>query len=129
MKNSPSSSSYTSKDLRKLLRVLEKKLEAPMLNGGFDTLFLKVESIESAINKLNLAVFDPEKGLFVKVQTEKIVTDHDVNDLNGKVSKIEDQIKSYKKFTLGIVASVATTILGIVAKFAWDFISNHLTYH
>ena len=112
-------------DLVKFLRRLEEKLDAPVLNGGFDVLFQKVENIEKNVDKLNEAVFDPEKGLFVRVLTEKVETDHDVDGLLKRVTETEDKLKTYRKFVIGAALSVITT----VGKLLWDAAALHISFH
>lgn len=112
-------------ELLKFLSKLEEKLDAPVLNGGFDLLFQKVDNIEKNVDKLNEAVFNPQSGLFVRVQTEKIETDHDVEKIVQRVTDTEDKLKLYRKYIFAAVLSVIT----MVAKVAWDAIASHISFH
>lgn len=112
-------------DLIKFLSRLEEKLDAPVLNGGFELLFQKVDNIEKSVDKLNEAVFNPEKGLFVRVQTEKVETDHDVEKLIKRVDDTEEKLKLYRKFIVGAVLSVIT----MIGKIIWDAVAGHITFH
>jgi predicted nuclease with TOPRIM domain len=101
------------RELLAFLRLLEQKLEAPILNGGFDRLFENVENIKTQVDKLNKAVFDPENGLFVRVKSEKVETDHELKALEQKVSNLENQLKTYRKFVIGSAGSLALAGLGL----------------
>ncbi len=64
------------------LTKLEQKLDAPILNGGFDNLLTQVTRIESVqtelgkcqgvtsdkITAIHTSIYDPEKGLYAKVK-------------------------------------------------------------
>lgn len=128
----PKFSGNRNRDLQKFLEFLERKLDAPVLNGGFQELFQKVENIESNVDKLNSAVFDPEKGLFVRVQSEKVETDHDVEGLHEKIDgqkrridELDGQLKTYRRFVMGAALSVVTAIL----KLLWDASGLHISVH
>lgn len=121
----PKVSSGRQGDLLKFLAKLEEKLDAPVLNGGFDLLFQKVDNIEKNVDKLNEAVFNPQTGLFVRVQSEKVETDHDVENIVKRVTDTEDKLKLYRKFIFGAVLSVIT----MVAKVLWDAVASHITFH
>ena len=112
-------------DLLKFLARLDEKLDAPVLNGGFDVLFQKVDNIEKNVEKLNTAVFDPEKGLFVRVQAESVETDHDVEKLERRVDQTEEKLKLYRKFMAAAVLSVIT----MIGKILWDAMSAHISFH
>ncbi len=112
-------------ELLKFLSKLEEKLDAPVLNGGFDLLFQKVDNIEKNVDKLNEAVFNPQTGLFVRVQTEKIETDHDVEKIVQRVADTEDKLKLYRKYVFAAVLSVIT----MVAKVIWDAVASHISFH
>ncbi len=112
-------------DILKFLVKLEEKLEAPALNGGFDLLFQKVDNIEKNVDKLNEAVFNPQTGLFVRVQSEKVETAHDVEDIVKRVSETEEKLKLYRKFVIGGILSIVT----MLAKVLWDAVTSHVTFH
>lgn len=139
MAGGPKFSGDRDRELQKFLQFLEQKLNAPVLNGGFHELFQKVEKIEgnverieNNVDKLNSAVFDPEKGLFIRVQSEKLETDHDVDGLNTKVDaqkiridELDNQLKSYRRFVIGAALSVVTAIV----KMLWDASGLHISIH
>jgi hypothetical protein len=122
----------TNGDLQKFLKFLEQKLDAPVLNGGFDRLFEKIEKIEKSVDRLNDAVFNHEKGLFVRLQNEKSDTDHDVatlqhriHDLETKVKSSEDKLAANKKIVIAAMISVTTTLI----KLLWDYLGSHVSFH
>lgn len=121
--------SNQNEDLIAFLRMLEKKLDAPVLNGGFDRLFSNVEQIKTDVDKLNAAIFDPEKGLFVRVKSEKVETDHNFEELESKVDNLENQLKTYRKFVIGAALSVVTTGGAAIIKLLWNFFSSHISFH
>ena len=121
----------SSADIKSLMRRIEEKLNSPVFNGGFDALFQKVEFIEENVTKLNTAVFDPEKGLFVRVQSEVVETDHDVKTLDAKIAEqskkiaeLDDSLKTYRKFIIG----AAFSVISAIAKLVWD-LSKHITFN
>jgi polyhydroxyalkanoate synthesis regulator phasin len=117
------------RELLAFLRLLEQKLEAPILNGGFDRLFENVENIKTEVDKLNKAVFDPENGLFVRVKSEKVETDHELKALEQKVSNLENQLKTYRKFVIGAAGSLALAGLGGLGKVVWGLVASHISFH
>ena len=119
------SSSSRQGELLKFLARLDEKLDAPVLNGGFDLLFQKVDNIEKNVDKLNTAVFDTEKGLFVRVQTEKVETDHDVEKLEQRIVQTEEKLKLYRKFMAAAILSVVT----MIGKILWDAAASHISFH
>lgn len=119
----------SNRELLAFLRLLEQKLEAPILNGGFDRLFENVENIKSEVDRLNKAVFDPEGGLFVRVKTEKVETDHDIEAIEKKVENLENQLKNYRKFVIGAAISVAGTGTAAIIKLLWTSIGSHISFH
>lgn len=116
-------------ELVSFLRILEKKLDAPILNGGFDRLFDNVQQIKTEVDKLNTAVFHTETGLFVRVKSEKVSTDQDIKDLNKKIESLDEQLKTYKKFFWGTTISIVTGGGVALVKFLWNVISSHVIWH
>lgn len=108
----------------RILERVEKKLESPVLNGGFDNLMTKVEKIESIqsqmgkvqetqgekIDSIHSAIYEPEKGLYVKVK-----------DANLWISRVD---KASKWFIGLLVAGILTG----VGKVLYDFLSGHIHY-
>lgn len=106
-----------SPEVMELLELLHQKvLSSQVLNGGFDTMMLKVELIEegqkhvgSRVDSIYEAIYDPQEGLFARVNevervkekvalTDKLEKDvvklqqwHDVNEKT--VEKTEKQTK------------------------------------
>jgi len=106
-----------------LVRV-EKKLESPILNGGFDDLVQKVNKIESVSDQLNksqeetfkkvdaihTAVYEPDTGLY------QIVKGH------------TGWIKATNKLLLWFGGILGTAILAGAIKLVYSFISGHIHY-
>jgi ribosomal protein L24 len=89
------------------LNVLQQKvLGASVLNGGFDTLVLKIDKIEegqehlkTSVDSMHDAMYDPDDGLFAKVKVveqakEKI---DNVNRLEKDVFLLQQKDKSNDK--------------------------------
>jgi len=77
----------------KTLQSIQKKLEgSAALNGGFDKLLYKIDSIENnqvqignKVDKIHEAIYHPDDGIFARISAAK--TDH-----LESVSKVENQV-------------------------------------
>ena len=107
-----------------LLDRLERKLESPILNGGFDRLVQRVEKIDQVTEKLregqaeagkkidaiHTVVLDPETGLYHKVKSHS--------------SWIDTTTKGMKWIGGLIVAGLLTG----AGKLIYDALHSHLHY-
>lgn len=107
-----------------LLERLEKKLESPVLNGGFDELVQKVNKIEIVSDQLNksqdssskkidaihVAVYDPDSGLY------HVVKSHN------------NWIKTSNKLAMWLGGMFVAGILGGLGKIVYTFLTGHLHY-
>lgn len=108
----------------RMLEKLEKKLEKPVMNGGFDTLVTKVDKIElvtgqlqeshsevsQKINAIHTVVMDPDTGLYHKVKSN---------------SQWIDSARRGLKWLLGFMAAGVLTGTG---KLLYDFFSGHVHF-
>ena len=108
----------------RILERLEQKLDAPVLNGGFEDLTNKVSKIESVqnailevqkttssqVSEIHAVIYDPEKGIYVTVK------DH------GKWIT-----KSNKVYVWTLAFFVAGTLTGI-GKFLYDIVAGHIAF-
>lgn len=108
----------------KVLERLERKLESPILNGGFDDLVTKVSKIETSsseltksqdisskkIDAIHIAVYDPDLGLY-----------HVVKNHTG-------WIKNTSKAAMWLGGLLAGGILGGIGKFLYNFLSGHVHF-
>jgi hypothetical protein len=77
----------------KALQSIQKKLEASAaLNGGFDKLLYKIDSIENnqvqignKVDKIHEAIYHPDDGIFARINSTKV-------DHLESVSKVENQV-------------------------------------
>lgn len=106
------------------LERLDKKLEAPVFNGGFEDLMTKVNKIESIqtqlqvcqektseqVTAIHTAIYDPEKGLYAKVKAAISWIDR----ANGIIK--------------GLLALLATGLLTGAGKLIYDLLSGHIQY-
>ena len=115
-----------------LLERMEKRLDAKVLNGGFDDLMVTIAKIELSqdhiranqeihnqsdiisdaalllkIDKIHDGIYDPEKGLYLKVKSN--------------AESMETLTKIFKWF----VVIVATGILTGLGKLLYDFLVKH----
>jgi hypothetical protein len=108
----------------RILERLEQKLNAPVLNGGFEDLTAKVTKIESVqetmretqkgtssqVADIHALIYDPEKGMYVTVK------DH------GRWIT-----KSNKIYTWTLALFVTGTLTGI-GKFLYDIVTGHIAF-
>ena len=120
--------------LLRLLLTLQLKLESRALNGGFDSLEEKVDSIktgqqetQSDIKEIKTALYDPNDGLFSKVRD---TNDYVVKTKTEMMTDIEDVKKWKRKITtvvIWIVGGIGTGALGLIGKTIWQWFSGHVT--
>jgi hypothetical protein len=108
----------------RLLERVEQKLQAPVLNGGFEDLTKKVEKIESIqgamaasavgvekkVGEIHERIYDPEKGLYVAVKHHG------------------DWINTVSKALKWILALMLTLSLGGAGKMIYDFAGGHIHF-
>ena len=114
----------TLENQNRVLERMDKKLEAPVLNGGFDDLVKKVEKVESVTQQLkecqessskkivdiHTAIYDPEKGIYVTVK--------------GHDKWISSTAKAGR--WLGML--LITGGLGALGKVIYDLVTGHIHY-
>lgn len=108
----------------RILVKLDERLQAPVLNGGFETLLTKVQNIEHIQEQLNkdqqsqckkiddihVAIYDPDKGLY---------------------SKVKDAIKWINRanwLAKGVAALLGTGVLTGLGKILYDIMTGHIHY-
>lgn len=108
----------------RFLQHLDKKLSAPVLNGGFDELVKQVEKVKEVTEQLkdchdssskkivdiHTAIYDPEKGIYVTVKEH------------------ETWINTAAKALKWAGALVLTGTLTGLAKVIYDMITGHIHY-
>lgn len=114
----------TLEEQNRVLERLDKRLEAPVLNGGFEDLIKKVDKVESVTEQLrechansskkivdiHAAIYDPEKGIYVTVKS------HD------------KWIGSAGKAGRWFGALLVTGLLTGAGKLLYDLITGHIHY-
>lgn len=81
------SSSYE-EQLVKTLDVMQQKINAsPALNGGFDRLVEKVDSIEQKVGSIHEAIYHPDDGLYARIKLVEDVKKHVIT-----VEKLEKEV-------------------------------------
>lgn len=114
----------TLENQNRVLERMDKKLEAPVLNGGFDDLVKKVEKVENVTQQLkechessskkivdiHTAIYDPEKGIYVTVKG------HD------------KWISATAKAGRWLAMLLITGALGGLGKVIYDLITGHIHY-
>lgn len=85
-------------DQNKIIKLQEKMLESPALNGGFSQLMFKVNNIERSqtesiekIDSIYEAIYHPDDGLYARV---KVVE----GETSEEISKIDSDVKSIMKW-------------------------------
>ena len=138
-----------------LLEQIQKKLsESHVLNGGWDILLARVESMDkrqeevlSDLLEIKQTIYDPDTGLFARLGEVKHAhsdAQHDVDQALGeltqwkkteetKTAKIDaalkaiEELKSWKASITRFVWIVIVPAMGsLFAKIAYDLISTHI---
>lgn len=106
----------------RLLERMEQRLQAPVLNGGFEDLNKKIDKVEfiqdqllrqqetsgKQISDIHMVIYDPEKGMYMT--------------LKSHTRWIEAMTKSIK----WAGALFLTGLLSGIGKLIYDFISGHI---
>lgn len=80
-----------------LLQVIQKKLESSAaLNGGFDRLLYKIDSIEQSqnqivekVDKIHEAIYNPDDGLFSRISANKASQIELISNVEKKVVELD----------------------------------------
>jgi hypothetical protein len=81
---------------QRLLQNIQQKLDkSAALNGGFDKLLYKIDSIENSqnaiatkVDKIHEAIYDPDEGLFARISASKSEQTNALNGIEKKVIEI-----------------------------------------
>lgn len=81
---------------QRLLQNIQQKLnKSAVLNGGFDRLFYKIDSIEanqtaiaSKVDKIHEAIYDPDEGLFARITNNKALQNESIADVEKQVGEL-----------------------------------------
>lgn len=81
--------------LKLLTKINEKLQQAHALNGGFDTLMLKVDTIEKStervatqVDGLHQAIYDPDQGLFARIKAVEAAKSENVADIDKQLAEL-----------------------------------------
>ena len=82
---------------QRLLQNIQQKLEkSAALNGGFDKLLYKIDSIENSqniiankVDKIHDAIYDPDEGLFARMSANKVEQTNAVNGIEKRSLKFQ----------------------------------------
>lgn len=89
-----------------LRQVQQRVLTSPVLNGGFDTMMLKVEQIEEGqrqmgakVDSIYEAIYHPDEGLFARVKNVEHVKDKVAitEQLEKDIAKLQQQRESEER--------------------------------
>lgn len=81
---------------QRLLQNIQQKLnQSAVLNGGFDRLFYKIDSIEAnqtamanKVDKIHEAIYDPDEGLFARITNNKAAQNESIADVEKSVGEL-----------------------------------------
>ncbi len=87
---------FVDDDARRMIsEVQEKVVNAPILNGGFDRLYMKIESIETKqtqmsdrVDSIHDAIFNPDDGLFSRIANVKVEQIEVIADVDKQLSSL-----------------------------------------
>ncbi|MFA6050908.1 MAG: hypothetical protein WC761_07010 [Candidatus Paceibacterota bacterium] len=78
-----------------ILDMQRKVINAPVLNGGFDRLCMKIESIEATqhqiserVDAIHDAIFNPDEGLFSRIAKTKVEQLESVADVDKQLASL-----------------------------------------
>lgn len=96
-----------SEEIIEVLKLLQNKLmTSNALNGGFDSLLVKIEKIEEIqsqvgikIDSIHDAIYDPDEGLFARVKGLEIIKEkiESINQLEKEIIVLQHQYNSDSK--------------------------------
>jgi hypothetical protein len=73
-----------------------KVIKAPVLNGGFDSLMVKINNIESnneqlkeTLQSVHKAIYDPDNGIYSRITTCKNEHNESMYELNSEIENIK----------------------------------------
>lgn len=111
VKNGPKSAkSKVHHQKQEVLDDIHKKIiNSAALNGGFDALMFKIEKIEcnqeqlvSKVDKIHDAIYDPQDGIFSKINESSLDTSRRINETDQKLIEVSEwkkqRIKDDAKF-------------------------------
>ena len=95
-------------DQNKMIKLQEKMLESPALNGGFSQLMFKVNNIEKSqaesiekIDSIHEAIYHPDEGLYARVKVVEGETFEEISKIDSDVKNImkwkEKEEKEFEK--------------------------------
>jgi DNA repair ATPase RecN len=81
---------------QRMLHSIQQKLErSAALNGGFDKLLYKIDTIEQSqnvisekVDKIHDAIYDPDEGLFARITNNKVDQNESISGVEKKVVEI-----------------------------------------
>ena len=89
---------------RKIDAIHDKISNSSALNGGFDTLLYKIDKIEegqstlnSKVDKIHEAIYDPNEGIFSKLSEYKLESYEKFNNITHHMSEINEWKKHLEK--------------------------------
>lgn len=100
-------SKFVDDDARRMIsEVQEKVINAPILNGGFDRLYMKIESIETKqtqmsdrVDSIHDAIFNPDDGLFSRIANVKVEQIEVIADVDKQLSSLTTWKEQQDKLT------------------------------
>jgi DNA repair ATPase RecN len=92
---------------QKLLQSIQQKLEkSAALNGGFDRLIYKIDSIENnqgmianKVDKIHDAIYDPDDGLFARINNNKSAHTEQITRVEKEISDMSNWRQQLEKST------------------------------
>jgi len=136
-------------DLFSVLINIQEKLNSSVFNGGFETLVSTVDAMRTTQEQMHTdfsdmkeAMYEPDNGLYARVKTveknqdEKIQTvekhqgeknaeiEKITTDLTSRVKKLEELKINLNK----VLWAAGPVFLGLLGKFAYDLIVNHVVF-
>ena len=106
---------------RMIFEVQEKVVNSPVLNGGFDRLYMKIESIESTqaqiserVDSIHDAIFNPDEGLFSRISNAKVEQIEVIAEVDKQLASLstwKDQQDKLTEKDAGVDQQVATSLL------------------
>lgn len=76
--------------------IQKKIMSSAALNGGFDTLLYKIDKIEQSqgqlvtkVDKIHDAIYDPQEGIFSKLNEYKLENTNKINDINQSLTEFK----------------------------------------
>lgn len=103
-------------EIAEVVLQLHKKISASaVLNGGFDSMMLKVDALGEDVKDIKTKIYEPDDGIFARIKSIEVDTKRIANDVARTVDRVEahDQIEGDVKLHHQRIDMMETNLSGL----------------